>query len=102
TGRFFPLSLRVHEGEVIVTEAPADSPVQPGDRILAIDGQVNPVWLARLTRNIAADTPALAYSQLEGSELYYFSLEYGEPDSFDIAYERQGERARARIAAASL
>ena len=102
TGRFFPLSLRVHEGEVIVTEAPADSPVQPGDRILSIDGQANPVWLARLTRNIAADTPALAYSQLEGSELYYFWLEYGEPDSFDIAYERQGERARARIAAASL
>ncbi len=83
----FPLSFEVREGEVIVTQAPSGSSVRPGDRIMALEGASNADWLARLTRNISSDTPALAYSQMQGMELYYIWLEYGPLSRFTLALE---------------
>lgn len=83
----FPLSFEVREGEVIVTRAPSASSVRPGDRIVALEGASNADWLARLTRNISADTPALAYSQMQDMELYYIWLEYGPLSRFTLTLE---------------
>jgi hypothetical protein len=54
---------------------------------MALEGASNADWLARLTRNISADTPALAYSQMQGMELYYMWLEYGPLSRFTLALE---------------
>ncbi|WP_440957293.1 S41 family peptidase [Oceanicaulis sp. LC35] len=83
----FPLSFEVREGEVIITQAPADFPVRPGDRIVSLNGAANSDWLTRLTRNIPAETAPFAYAQMEGSEAYFFWLEYGAPDQFTVGIE---------------
>ncbi|CAN0175945.1 unnamed protein product, partial [Chrysoparadoxa australica] len=83
----FPLSFEVRDGEVIVTQAPSGSSVRRGDRIVSLQGASNADWLARLTRNISADTPALAYSQMQGMELYYIWLEYGPLSRFTLELE---------------
>jgi hypothetical protein len=83
----FPLSFEVREGEVIVTQAPADVPVQLGDRIVSLEGASNSDWLARLTRNVPAETAAFAYAQMEGSEAYFVWLEYGARDRFRVGIE---------------
>ena len=83
----FPLSFEVREGEVIITQAPADFPARPGDRILSLEGAANSDWLARLTRNVPAETAAFAYAQMEGSEAYFVWLEYGAHDSFTVGIE---------------
>ncbi|MGP1275135.1 MAG: S41 family peptidase [Caulobacterales bacterium] len=101
-GPVFPLRFGVHAGEVIVTAAPQDSGVVAGDRLLSLDGEPNPVWLARLVRNIAAETPAFAYGQLSLGEPYYIWLEYGAPESFDVEIGRDGERLSLTLNAISL
>lgn len=83
----FPLSFEVREGEVIVTQAPADFPVRPGDRIISLNGAPNADWLARLIRNLPAETASFAYAQMEGNEAYYVWLEYGARDSFTVEVE---------------
>lgn len=99
----FPLSFEVREGEVIVTQAPSDSSVRPGDRIVALQGASNADWLARLTRNISADTPALAYSQMQGMELYSIWLEYGPLSRFTLELEDlAGQRRQVEIDAIPL
>ncbi len=87
----FPLAFIVEHGEVIVTDAPADADVRPGDRILSLEGEPNPIWLSRLTRNISADTPDFAYAQLSNGEFYYVLVEYGVRESFDLEISRDGE-----------
>lgn len=87
----FPLSFEVFQGEVIVTAAPVGSGVEPLDRIVALEGAPNPIWLARLTRNIGAETPELAYAMMKGGELYYLWLEYGPRPVFQVTIERNGE-----------
>ncbi|HCY55471.1 MAG TPA: hypothetical protein DF715_08095, partial [Oceanicaulis sp.] len=59
--------------------------------------------LARLTRNISADTAALAYSQLQGMELYYIWLEYGPQTRFTVDLEgADGQARRVEIDAVPL
>jgi len=101
-GLLFPLSLRVEHGEVIVSEAPADSPVQPGDRITGLEGDPNPIWLARLTRNISAETPELAYAILASGDPYYVWLEYGPRDRFNLQVDRDGTIEAVSVPAISL
>ena len=91
-GTVFPLSLRVEDGEVIVAGAPEGSGVAPGDRLVSLEGEPNPIWLARLTRNISAETPAFAYAQLANAEPYYVWLEYGPRSHFSAGIERSGTR----------
>lgn len=90
----FPLSFEVREGEVIITQAPADFPAAPGDRIVSLDGATNSDWLARLTRNVSAETSSLAYAQMEGSEAYYVWLEYGPRDAFTVGIEIANGQSR--------
>ena len=101
-GEVFPLSLQVAHGEVIVAAAPGDSGIKAGDRILAIEGEPNPIWLARFKRNISAETPALAYAMMDGGEPYFAWLEYGGRDGFDIKIERGGEPVDVRLDALPL
>jgi len=96
----FPLSFEVREGEVIVTQAPAVFPVQPGDRIISLNGATNSDWLARLTRNVPAETAAFAYAQMEGSEAYFVWLEYGALDRFTVGIETaHGQRRELELPA---
>lgn len=101
-GLVFPLKVTIHEGEVIVEAAPEGSPARPGDRILALNGLPNPIWLERLTRNISAETPALAYTLLAGWLPLNIWLEFGAPDHFDLTIERNGRREDVRVEAVSL
>ncbi|WP_203293431.1 S41 family peptidase [Maricaulis parjimensis] len=89
-GLLFPLRFIVENGEVIITAAPAGSDVSPGDRILALEGEPNPIWLARLTRNISAETPEFAYAQLANGEFYYMLLEYGAREQFTVTVDQDG------------
>lgn len=87
TALLFPLSFEVREGEVIITRAPADFSVSPGERIVSLDGAPNADWLARLIRNMPAETAPFAYAQMEGNEAYFVWLEYGARDSFTLEVE---------------
>lgn len=89
-GTVFPLDFLVDNGEVIVAGAPTDSAVQPGDRLLSLNGDPNPIWLPKLTRNISAETPELAYALMANGAAYFVWLEYGPKDSFDLEIERDG------------
>ncbi|MEO1406668.1 MAG: S41 family peptidase, partial [Pseudomonadota bacterium] len=91
-GEVFPITFSVHQGEVIVASAPEQSGVLPGDRITAIDGKANPIWLSEITQYISAETPALAYSILGQGEFYYFWLAYGERDQFQMELTRDAEQ----------
>ncbi|XBQ16010.1 MAG: S41 family peptidase [Oceanicaulis sp.] len=102
TGRVFPLTLAVHDGEVIVESAPEGSAVRPGERIVALEGEPNPIWLNRLTRNISAETPELAYTLLTGRLPLYVWLEYGAPESFGVTVERDGGLSEVRVDAVDL
>lgn len=102
SGLVFPLTLTIHEGEVIVEAAPDDSPARPGDRIVAFEGAPNPIWIERMTRNISAETPELAYTLLSGRFPLYVWLEYGAPSHFDLTIERDGRNLEVRLDAISL
>ncbi len=101
-GLIFPISFIVENGEVIVTTAPADSGVVPGDRILSLQGEPNPIWLSRVTRNISAETPEFAYAQLANGEFYYILVEYGVLDRFDLEIEHEGARRSVTVDAIPL
>lgn len=96
-GKIFPLDLLVDNGEVIVAGAPEGSAVQPGDRILSLDGAPNSAWLSRLTRNISAETPELAYAQMANGAPYFVWLEYGPRDAFSVEIERGGETQKVQV-----
>ena len=93
-GLVFPLSFEVRDGEVVITQAPADAPVEPGDRIVSLEGASNADWVARLTRNISAETPALAYSQMERQQAYFIWLEFGARPTFAAQVEDVNGQAR--------
>ncbi|NQY41298.1 MAG: hypothetical protein HRT80_14495 [Henriciella sp.] len=101
-GKLFPLSLSVSHGEVIVASAPADSGIQPGDRILSIDSKANPVWLKEITQFISAETPALAYSLMGQGDFYYFWLAYGERAQYQVTVDRDGAELEVILAALPL
>lgn len=101
--QLFPLGFEVTDGEVVVTHTPAHLGLHPGDKILSLQGLSNSDWLSRLTRNISADTPALAYAQMEGMEPYYVWLEFGAVSVFDVEIETaSGSRQTLRLPAITL
>lgn len=101
-GFVFPLSFDVIDGEVIVAGAPVDSGIEPGDHIVAFEGEPNPIWLSRLKRNISAETPELAYAMMAGGELYFVWLEYGARSEFNLKIERDGELDAVTLEAQSV
>ncbi|RIJ32443.1 S41 family peptidase [Henriciella mobilis] len=98
-GKVFPLKLSVVDGEVVVAGAPSGSDVKPGDRLRALEGEPNPIWLAGLLAFIPAETPALAYSMMSGGEPYYMWLAYGPKDTFNVTVERSEETITAALPA---
>ncbi|MEO0817983.1 MAG: S41 family peptidase [Pseudomonadota bacterium] len=101
-GTVFPLDLIVDEGEVIVVGAPESSGMKPGDRILSIDGAPNPIWLPKVTRNISAETPELAYALMANGTPYYMWLEYGSKATFSVEIDRAGQAQTVEAAAITL
>ena len=92
-GLVFPLDLRIKDGAVIIVGAPEGIGVEVGEEILALNGEPNAIWLARLTRNISAETPLLAYSQLERMPAYFIWLEHPDAETFHLRVEGvQGAR----------
>ncbi|RAN41224.1 S41 family peptidase [Hyphomonas sp. GM-8P] len=87
-GLIFPLTFLVENGEVIVSGAPEGSGVEPGDRILSIDGEPNPIWLSRVKAFVSAETPEFAYAQMVGGEPYFMWLAYGSKNQFSVGIER--------------
>ncbi len=101
-GKFFPLSLSVAHGEVIVASAPANVGIEPGDRILSIDGKANPIWLREVTQYISSETPALAYALMGQGDFYYFWMAYGERSAFTVTVEREGNEVELVLDAVPL
>ena len=101
-GTVFPFRFSVDDGDVIVVGAPDESEVQLGDRIIAFEGDANPIWLARLKRNISAETPALAYALMSQGEPYYIWLEYGGMTEFQLKLERKGRTLDVTVDAITL
>lgn len=65
-GGVLPLTISVRAGRVFVeTRAAGLDGLEPGDEILAFDGQPNTVWMPALTRHISAETPRFAHTLLE-------------------------------------
>jgi len=65
-GRVLPLTISVRGGRVFVETCAAGlGALEPGDEILALDGQPNTVWMPALMRHISAETPRLAHTLLE-------------------------------------
>lgn len=89
-GLVFPLRLRIENGEVIVIGAPEGGDIAPGDRIRALNGEPNPIWLNRIMQHVSAETPEVAYSLISGGEHYYTWLEYGPQEKFEFKIERDG------------
>lgn len=90
-GKIFPLGLTIAAGEVIVSGAPDGSGVLPGDRVLAINGVPNPLWLKQVTAHISAETSNLAYALLSGMEPYYFWLAFGALEQYTLELERSDQ-----------
>lgn len=90
-GLLFPLKVSIQDGAVIVTGVPAGQNVQLGDEILRLDDAPNGHWIGALTRNISAESPALAYSQLEQLLPYFVWLEMGARDNFSLTLRREGQ-----------
>lgn len=89
-GLLFPLDVRIRDGAVIVVGRPEGSGVEPGEEILALGDLPNAIWLSRLTRNLSAETPELAYSQLERLLPYLIWLEFGASAQFEITVTGPG------------
>lgn len=65
-GKAFPLSLRVDDGRLRVSENLSGQPLPaPGSEILVVDGLPAAAWLQGLSRHVSADNDYLAQAQLE-------------------------------------
>ncbi len=84
-GPVFPLDFRIRDGAVIIVGAPPGSGVEIGDEIRAINGEPNALWLAKVSRNISAETPDLAYSILERTSPYAMWLAYGNTAQYTLS-----------------
>ena len=100
-GPVFPLEMRIEDGEVIVAASAADD-IRPGDRILALNGDTNPLWLERITRHVSAETIDLAYAMIAGGDPYFVWLGLGPHHQFDITVERAGETHDLTVPAVAL
>lgn len=94
-GKIFPLDVRIDAGRVyVVGNRSGRADIAVGDEIVRIDGKRMPELLARLGRNVSADTPYLAHSIIEYRLPGYLWLEYGARDDFDVMVRRTDGSAR--------
>jgi len=94
-GRGFPLSIRVVDDHVYVTEnlSGVDG-IQPGDEITALNGESMRGWLERTERHVSAETAYMAHSLMEYDFATYVWVELGEADGFDVDVRRPGASSR--------
>lgn len=78
----------------------ANSDIQLGDKIIAINGKPASYWLKRTTDHISADTPYIAHSLLEFSFPIYLWIEIGALDKFQLTIQHQDQTNRVHTVAA--
>ncbi len=84
-GGGFPVDIRIRDGRVLVAGHNSGvEALQPGDEILAINGEPNAIWLPRLTRHLSAETPLLAYTLLESYLPGLVWMEYPDASALDL------------------
>ena len=100
-GKAFPIYPRIVDGRAYVGEDYSGAAeIEPGDEILAIDGEDMSALLARTAEYISADTPYIAHSILESAFPMYLWVDVGERDRFTLTLRRgDGEPRQIRIPA---
>lgn len=92
-GKAFPLYVRVKGDEAFVLDGYAGLPgVEPGDRLLSIDGVPAMAWLGRMRAHLSADNDYMAWAQLERQLPLLAWLELGEVDRFTVALVKSDGR----------
>ncbi|WP_396593808.1 S41 family peptidase [Brevundimonas sp. R86498] len=84
-GKRFPLSVRVLQGRLYVTENHSGArSLAPGAEITDINGEPVSAWLTRLAAYVSADTDYLAWSLVEPLFPFLMWIEAGERDVFVV------------------
>lgn len=102
-GGIIPITVRIVDGRTYVsTNSSAEDALLPGSEILTLNGLPMSTWLKRLLKKISADTPYLAWSQLESLFPLELWHEAGSVDHFTLAIRRpEGELQRINVPALS-
>lgn len=100
-GSFFPLSVIVRDGKVLLDQWADDTNrFPPGSAILAMDGQPIAQWLGRLRTHVSADNERLFHSQLEQLFPLLLKLEADPKASLELEVRwPDGSIARGALAA---
>lgn len=83
-GRTMPVFIRVKSGRVFVAENGSETPIAPGDEIVALNGAPIGDWLVRLGAHVSADNDYMLHTLLENRFAALLWLELGPIDSFTL------------------
>ena len=87
-GAGFPLAIAVEADQLMITENLSGiAEIQPGDRIVAINGKPASDLLPRLIAHISAETPEFAYVLLEQYMPLVIWLELGAAKSYSVSVD---------------
>jgi predicted nucleic acid-binding protein len=92
-GRAFPLSLRVMDDPVWVSDHHGVEGISVGDRILAVDGMPALEWLGRLRAHLSADNEHFAYTLMEGRLPLLVWQEWGDAGTYSLLLDRGDGRS---------
>ena len=92
-GKAFPLFVRVQGGQAWIIDGTRGlDAVEPGDRLLSVDGVPALAWLERLRVHLSADNDYMAWAQLERQLPLLAWLEFGERPMFQIEVAKPDDR----------
>ncbi|MBB1061250.1 S41 family peptidase [Marilutibacter spongiae] len=92
-GRAFPLYVRVRGDEAFVVDGTGGlAGLEPGDRLVSVDGVPAMDWLGRLRAHVSADNAYMAWAQMENRLPVLAWLELGEVERFAVTVEKPGGR----------
>lgn len=100
-GTAIPLTVAIDDGRIYIeTNQSGVTGIDPGDEIVSLNGTPAPALLARLGRNISADTPYLNQALVEMAFRPLLWLEVGSPERFRTTLGKpDGRRVEVEIPA---
>lgn len=99
-GKAFPLTVRVVDGKVFVSEVPKGvTGLAVGDEITAVNGVGIGDLLVRIRANISADTTYMSDSLVELDMTPWLWIELGPVESFKVAVWKAGGSATVQVPA---